>query len=75
MSATSDPAEQVWISIPQICKRLGVSAKWLYRRRQDDPTFPKPAYFHGVQKPYFLLEELKAWERSCIVASRGEAAA
>jgi hypothetical protein len=60
----------------------GVSAMWLERRLDDDPSFPRPRYISG--KRYWEVEELAAWveaqpreapDRVAGAGPRGKAAA
>lgn len=74
MRTSSDPQERVWITMRQIANRLSVSIKWVRLRMQSDPTFPKPIMFGDVNRFYFLLEEIQAWELESIRRSRPDAA-
>ena len=74
MPRTDDPVEQAWFTKPQLCKRFGVSAKWLPRKLQSDPEFPKPVYFGDTQKPFFARLEVEAYEAACVRRSRERAA-
>ena len=37
----------------------GVSAMWFYRRRKDDPDFPRPIKIHG--RNFYRLNALRAY--------------
>jgi predicted DNA-binding transcriptional regulator AlpA len=71
---TDDPVEQVWMTGPQLSQRYGVSTKWLLRKLESDPQFPRPVYFGDTQKKFFSLAEIEAYERDCVLRSRGQAA-
>ena len=65
------PSDAVWISGRQVCQRYGGrSTMWLVRKLQNDPHFPKPAYFGRLQ--FFKLEHLQAYDRAVI--ARNDAA-
>jgi len=73
MPQTDEPGEVKFITAPQIATRYSVSHKWLSRKLQSDPSFPRPVYFGDTKKPFFKLAEIEAYERACILRSRGEA--
>jgi hypothetical protein len=57
------PPDAVWISTNQVLARYGGrSQMWLWRKIQNEPTFPRPAYFGRMQ--FFRVDELEAYERA-----------
>ncbi len=62
------PPDAIWISARQVCQRYGGrSNMWLVRKIQNDPKFPKPAYFGRLQ--FFRVETLETYDRTVIARS------
>jgi predicted DNA-binding transcriptional regulator AlpA len=55
--------EDAFLTSRQVKERYGgASDQWLWRRENNDPTFPKPLRIHG--RKFWKLSELAAYERS-----------
>lgn len=55
-------ADQRFITAKRWRTELGVSAMFLHRRLQDDPTFP-PAFHFGSHIRFFRVADCRRWER------------
>jgi predicted DNA-binding transcriptional regulator AlpA len=54
--------KRLYISTRQLRERYGgVSHMWIERRLNDDPQFPRPAYFG--RRRFWSLAAIAAWER------------
>lgn len=65
----SSKGERVFLDIPALMARYGVSHMFIERRLKKDPSFPKPTQFGmGAGKHqgprYWRIDEIEKWERA-----------
>ena len=54
---------QVFLTAQQVQARYGgVSRTWLWRRKSDNPEFPKPVKING--RKFWKIEALEAYENT-----------
>jgi predicted DNA-binding transcriptional regulator AlpA len=65
------PPPKQYLTAAQLRARYGgVSHMWVVRRLRYDPTFPRPIKLGGSLIRMWALDEIEAWERSCVVNQR-----
>jgi hypothetical protein len=63
-----DPADDRFLTGPQVRARYSVSDMWLHRRLHDDSGFPKPMIVNRIR--FWKLSALVAWERTVAARER-----